>query len=131
VQLDGRQQCDQLAHRYGRRKRQWRRLGQLQCRSEYRDDLPHRDDDGWRQDVHRHTSRRAGTTQTTVSLVTDELATCRYGTAPGGVWGAAAVFGTTGGLTHTTLVTGLTGGISYTVDVRVRTRRTRRTSMIL
>ena len=61
----------------------------------------------------------AGTTQTTLSLVTDEAATCRYGTAPNVAYGALPnAFAATGGTSHSTLITGLTDGSSYTYYVR-------------
>ena len=61
----------------------------------------------------------AGTTQTTLSLVTDEAATCRYGTAPNVAYGALPnVFATTGSTSHSTAVSGLTDGSSYTYYVR-------------
>jgi Concanavalin A-like lectin/glucanases superfamily/Putative esterase len=61
----------------------------------------------------------AGTTQTTLSLTTNESATCRYATSPGLAYGAMAnTFATTGGTAHSTTVTGLTDGSSYNVFVR-------------
>ena len=61
----------------------------------------------------------AGTTQTMLSLATDEAATCRYDTQPGVAYAAmTTTFGTTGGTGHSTLVTGLTDGSSNTYYVR-------------
>lgn len=61
----------------------------------------------------------AGTTQTTISLLTDENATCRYATTAGVAYSAMTnTFSTTGGTAHATLVTGLTDGNSYSYYVR-------------
>ncbi len=61
----------------------------------------------------------AGTTQTTLSLTTDENATCRYSTVPGTAYGSMPnLFSTTGSTSHSTLVTGLSGGNTYTFYVR-------------
>jgi Tol biopolymer transport system component len=61
----------------------------------------------------------AGTTETTLSLATNETATCRYSTTPGVAYGAmTASFGTTGGTAHRTLVGGLRDGQSYRIYVR-------------
>ncbi len=51
----------------------------------------------------------ANTTSTTVSLTTNEPATCRYGTT---------TFTTTGGQSHATTVTGLSAGNTYSYPVR-------------
>lgn len=61
----------------------------------------------------------AGTTQATLSLTSNESATCRYATT-GGIAYASMVstFSTTGGSTHSTVVTGLAGGQSYQYYVR-------------
>jgi hypothetical protein len=60
-----------------------------------------------------------GTTQTTLSLTTNEAATCRYATTAGVAYAAMTnTFATTGGASHTTSVTGLTNGTSYTYYVR-------------
>ncbi len=60
-----------------------------------------------------------GTTQTTISLSTDENSTCRYSTSSGVSYGVMAnTFTTTGALAHSELVTGLTNGSSYTYYVR-------------
>ena len=61
----------------------------------------------------------AGTTQATLSLVTDEAATCRYATTRGVVYSAmAGTFTTTGGTSHATTVGSLADGGSYTFYVR-------------
>ena len=60
-----------------------------------------------------------GTTETTLSLTTDENATCRYATATGTEYGAMTeIFNTTSLTDHSTLVTGLTNGNSYTYYIR-------------
>ncbi|MEJ5309857.1 MAG: right-handed parallel beta-helix repeat-containing protein [Anaerolineae bacterium] len=62
-----------------------------------------------------------GTTQTTLSLSTNEAATCRYATTAGVAYESMPfTFATTGGLTHAQLVTGLVGGQTYTYYVRCR-----------
>jgi Tol biopolymer transport system component len=61
----------------------------------------------------------AGTTQATLSLVTNEGATCRYSTTPGPAYGAMTdTFASTGGTGHATPVGGLSDGGSYTFYVR-------------
>ena len=61
----------------------------------------------------------AGTTQTTVSLATNENATCRYATTAGVAYAAMTnTFTTTGTTSHSTTVTGLTSGGSYSFSVR-------------
>jgi glucose/arabinose dehydrogenase/S-formylglutathione hydrolase FrmB len=61
----------------------------------------------------------AGTTQTTISLATDQAATCRYATTPGVPFTSMQnVFAITGGTLHSTLVTGLIGGTDYDFYVR-------------
>ena len=61
----------------------------------------------------------AGTTQTTLSLGTDENATCRYATTAGVAYGSMPnTFTTTGGTAHATTVTGLVNGGSYNYYVR-------------
>ncbi|QQR78684.1 MAG: VCBS repeat-containing protein [Candidatus Moraniibacteriota bacterium] len=58
------------------------------------------------------------TTQATLSLVTDENATCKYGTTANTAYAAmTAVMGTTGGANHSTAVT-VTAGTAYTYFVR-------------
>ncbi len=61
----------------------------------------------------------AGTTQTTLSLATDESATCRYATTAGVAYSAMVnTFSSTGGTAHSTLVTGLVNGGSFSYYVR-------------
>jgi hypothetical protein len=63
----------------------------------------------------------AGTTSTTLSLNTDEAATCRYSTTPGvGYNRMKSSFSTTGGTSHATTVGGLEDGNTYTFYVRCR-----------
>jgi len=61
----------------------------------------------------------AGTTDTPISLATDEAATCRYATTSGVAYGAmTATFAATGGTSHSVLITGLVDGSSYSFFVR-------------
>jgi hypothetical protein len=61
----------------------------------------------------------AGTTQATLSLTSNENATCRYATAVGTAYGSMPnTFSTTGGTAHSTVVSGLANGQSYTYYVR-------------
>jgi len=61
----------------------------------------------------------AGTTQTTVSLTTNENATCKYSMSPGISYSSMSnAFSTTGGTTHSTLVTGLQNGNIYNYYVK-------------
>jgi hypothetical protein len=61
----------------------------------------------------------AGTTQATLSLTTNESATCRYATSPGVAYSAMPnTFATTGGTAHSTTVTSLNNGSSYSFFVR-------------
>ena len=63
----------------------------------------------------------AGTTQTTLILLTNENATCRYATSVGTPYGSmSGTFASTGGVTHTTTVSGLSDGASYSFFVRCR-----------
>ncbi len=60
-----------------------------------------------------------GTTSTTISLSTDEAATCRYSTTAGVSYASMThTFSTTGGTAHSTAVAGLTNGGSYNYYVR-------------
>ncbi len=60
-----------------------------------------------------------GTTQTVISLDTNEGATCKYATTPGTVYNNMTnTFSTTGGTSHSQLITGLLEGNSYTYYVR-------------
>jgi hypothetical protein len=61
----------------------------------------------------------SGTSQTTLSLTTNENATCRYATTAGVAYGSMTnVFDITGGTAHSTLVTGLVDGNSYSYYLR-------------
>ena len=61
----------------------------------------------------------AGTASTTLSLTTNENATCRYATSAGVPYASMTqTFATTGTTSHSTGVTGLVGGGSYTYYVR-------------
>jgi hypothetical protein len=61
----------------------------------------------------------AGTTQTTLSLTTNENATCKYGTTAGVAFASLPnTFATSGGTNHSTVVTGLSNGNSYSYYVR-------------
>ena len=63
----------------------------------------------------------SGTTQATLSLITNESATCKYGTTAGVAYASMPnTFTTTGGTSHTTGVTGLANGVSYTYYVKCR-----------
>ncbi|HEY9480668.1 MAG TPA: fibronectin type III domain-containing protein [Candidatus Paceibacterota bacterium] len=60
----------------------------------------------------------AGTTDVTISVATDEAATCKYGTNAGTAYGSiASTFLTTGGTTHSQSITGLSSG-SHSYYVR-------------
>ncbi len=61
----------------------------------------------------------SGTTAATLSLATDEAATCRYGSTPGVAYSLlAGAFTISGGASHSTLVGGLANGASYAFYVR-------------
>lgn len=61
----------------------------------------------------------SGTTQTNLTLDTNEPATCRYSTTAGIAYSSMTdTFSTTGGATHSTLATGLTDGSAYSYYVR-------------
>ena len=61
----------------------------------------------------------AATSQTTLSLTTDENATCRYATTAGVPYGSMVnTFSTIGGMAHSTLLTGLVSGGNYSYNVR-------------
>lgn len=61
----------------------------------------------------------AGTTITTLSVSTNEVATCKYGTVAGVAYTSiTSTFTSTGGTTHSTNITGLTNGSSRTYYVR-------------
>jgi hypothetical protein len=60
-----------------------------------------------------------GTTQTAISLSTDESATCKYSTSAGTAYASMTnTFSTTGGTSHSQTITGLTNGNSYSYYVR-------------
>ncbi|MDO8716099.1 MAG: hypothetical protein Q7J73_04755, partial [Dehalococcoidales bacterium] len=64
-------------------------------------------------------SQSAGTTQVTVSLTTDESATCKYGTTASTAYASIATnFSTTGGTSHSDTITDLANGQSYNYYVR-------------
>jgi hypothetical protein len=64
-------------------------------------------------------SLAAGTTQATLSLATNESATCRFSTTAGTAYAAmTGLFTATGGTAHSTTVSGLLNGSSYTYYVR-------------
>ncbi|MCR4283820.1 MAG: chitobiase/beta-hexosaminidase C-terminal domain-containing protein [Parcubacteria group bacterium] len=61
----------------------------------------------------------SGTTSTTLSITTDENATCKYGVNSNTAYASIPnTFSITGGTSHTTTLTGLTGGTSYTYYIR-------------
>lgn len=61
----------------------------------------------------------AGTTQVTLSLTTDENATCKYSTSAGTAYGSMTdTFSTTGGTSHSSTISGLSNGNSYNYYVR-------------
>src|SRR5881396_1561119 len=63
----------------------------------------------------------AGPTSTTLSLNTDEAATCRYSTTAGVAYSRMKdTFATTGGISHATAVGGLQDGTTFTFYVRCR-----------
>ncbi|TXI10250.1 MAG: DUF2341 domain-containing protein [Polynucleobacter sp.] len=64
-------------------------------------------------------SQLVGTTQVTLSLTTDESATCKYGiTASTAYASIVTTFATTGGTSHSDTITGLSNGQSYNYYVR-------------
>src|SRR3990167_1903931 len=64
-------------------------------------------------------SLASGTTQATLSLTTNESATCRYSVSAGVSYTSMTnAFSTTGGTNHSTTVTGLSSGNSYNYYVR-------------
>jgi hypothetical protein len=61
----------------------------------------------------------SGTTQATLSLTTNESASCRYGPTPGVAFGSLPnPFTTSDGVNHTATVAGLLNGASYTFYAR-------------
>ena len=63
-------------------------------------------------------SQPAGTTQVTLSLTTDENATCKYSTTAGTAYGSMTAFSTTGATSHSVTISGLSNGNSYNYYVR-------------
>ncbi|MGP8324046.1 MAG: DUF2341 domain-containing protein, partial [Methanosarcinaceae archaeon] len=60
-----------------------------------------------------------GTTNTTISLTTNESATCKYSTTPNTAYASITnTFTTTGATTHSQTITGLTDGNTYNYYVR-------------
>ena len=60
-----------------------------------------------------------GTTQTNLSLATDENATCRYARVAGTAYASMVnTFSATGGMAHSTVVSGLANGGNYSYYVR-------------
>jgi len=60
-----------------------------------------------------------GTTQTTISLTTNESATCKYSTTPNIPYASMTnTFSTTGGTSHSQTITGLSDGNTYDYYVR-------------
>lgn len=62
----------------------------------------------------------SGTTGTTISVTTDETATCYYATSGGLAYTSMTTFGSTGNTSHSTSVSGLSDGGSYTYYVKCR-----------
>ena len=60
----------------------------------------------------------SGTTQTQLSVTTNEAATCRYSANSSTVYSSMTAFSTTGGTSHSTTIAGLTNGTSYTYYVK-------------
>ncbi len=61
----------------------------------------------------------AGTTATTISLTTNEAATCKYGTTANTAYASISdTFGTTGGTSHSASISGLSNSTSYAYYVR-------------
>jgi len=66
-------------------------------------------------------SLQAGTTQTTLSLGTNEAATCKYSTAAGVSYDSMPnTFSNTGWISHSQVISGLVGGSSYDFYVRCK-----------
>ena len=63
-------------------------------------------------------SQTAGTTQITLSLTTDENATCKYSTTAGTAYGSMTGFSTTGETSHSSTISGLSNGQSYSYYIR-------------
>jgi len=65
------------------------------------------------------TAQPSGTTDVTLSLTTDETATCKYGTTANTAYASIInTFSTTAGTSHSQAITGLTNNTSYTYYAR-------------
>ena len=62
----------------------------------------------------------ANTTSTTLSVTTNENATCTWSTLSGQAFASMTTFATTGGTSHSTTLTGLSNGTSYTDYVKCK-----------
>jgi chitodextrinase len=62
----------------------------------------------------------AGTTQTTLSVSTNESATCAYSQTSGTAFASMTLFTTTGGTSHSTTLSSLANGSSYTTYVKCK-----------
>ena len=62
----------------------------------------------------------ANTTSTTLSVTTNEAATCAWSNTAGSAFASMTTFSTTGGTTHSTTLTGLSNGSSYTTYVKCK-----------
>jgi chitodextrinase len=62
----------------------------------------------------------ANTTSMTLSVITNENATCAYATAAGQTFASMTTFSTTGGTAHSATLSGLTNGTSYTYYVKCK-----------
>jgi hypothetical protein len=60
----------------------------------------------------------ANTTSTTLSVTTNEAASCAYSNTSGTAFASMTPFTTTGGTSHSTTLSGLTNGSSYTAYVK-------------
>jgi hypothetical protein len=62
----------------------------------------------------------AGTTQTSLTVTTNESATCSWSSSAGVAFASMTAFSSTGGTSHSTTLTGLTNGSSYTRYVKCK-----------
>jgi parallel beta-helix repeat protein len=60
----------------------------------------------------------SGTTSTSLSLTTNENASCKYSTTPGATYSSMSTFATSGTTTHSTSLSGLTDGVTYNYYVK-------------
>jgi len=60
------------------------------------------------------------TTGATLSVSTDEAATCKYSASSGTAYGSMTAFGTTGSVSHSSSISGLSHGNSYSYYVKCR-----------